>query len=374
MSGAAPPLAAVRWRPFRLPLREPIATARGAIAERAGVILELRDGEGRRGYGEASPLPADGGGGADGVLRLLGAHARALLDAGRPPDGLRGPGAAALRCAADAALLDLEGQRRGVPIAALLAAKPAAGVAVNAVAGDGPPALVRARARAAAAAGYGTLKLKAGAASPDGDAARAGAAREAAPDARLRIDANGAWDEATAAAALDRLAPLGVEYAEQPLPAGDLAGMARLRARGPCRVAADESAGDRESALRVLEAGAADVLVLKPMRLGGLRPALGVARRAAERGAACVVTTTFDSALGVAAALQLAAALAGEGLDGGLAHGLATTELLGADLAADPPLPRRGALRLPPDAGLGARPGAAALGAAATGGWRGVRR
>jgi len=61
-------------------------------------------------------------------------------------------------------------------------------------------------------------------------------------------------------------------------------------------------------------------VVLKPMVLGGLVSALALARRAREVGVECVVTTTVDSAVGVTAALHLAAAVAND-----LAHGLATS-------------------------------------------------
>ena len=71
--------ASVRWRPFRLPLRAPIVAASSTIEEREGVLVELRDEEGRSGFGEATPFPADGDGGALEVLRLLEEWAPRLL-------------------------------------------------------------------------------------------------------------------------------------------------------------------------------------------------------------------------------------------------------------------------------------------------------
>ena len=61
----------IRYRPFRLPMRAPMQTARAAIAYRAGVVVELTDASGLRGVGEASPLPEFGEGDADDVLRLI---------------------------------------------------------------------------------------------------------------------------------------------------------------------------------------------------------------------------------------------------------------------------------------------------------------
>ena len=366
---AGPPLARLRCRPFRLALRAPIETAHGPIGAREGVLLALEDAAGERGLGEASPLPGFGDGEAADALRLLEAHAPAVLADGRLPAAARGPGAAALRCALDTALLDLEGRRRGLPAAALLAARPRARVEVNAVLGGGAAERTLALAREAWAEGFRTLKLKVAAAPPDEDARRVEAIRAALPDARLRLDANGGWDEPTAAAALARLAACRPELVEQPTPAADLGALARVARSSPCLVAADEAVASAEDGRRALAAGVR-ALVLKPMRLGGPRPALALAREAARRGAACVVTTTFDAAVGVAAALHLAAALPEAAALDGPAHGLATAGHLAADVAAGLPRPRGGAMALPPGPGLGVRLDEDALEAAATGPWR----
>ena len=63
----------------------------------------------------------------------------------------------------------------------------------------------------------------------DDDAARVAAVRAALPDAAIRVDANGGWDVPAAVAALTRLAGVGLEYAEQPVP--DIAGLAEVRRR-----------------------------------------------------------------------------------------------------------------------------------------------
>lgn len=366
---AQTPIAGIRWRPFRLPVRSPITTAAGVIEAREGILVELRDPEDQPGYGEASPLPWDGDGGTREVLRLLDEWTPRLLGGELAPTQPCSPAAAALRCALDSARLDIIGRHRAQGIAAVLGSGETREVRVNTVIGDGTPEQVREQAAAAVAAGYDTVKIKVAAAPLDQDLRRVEAAREAAPRARLRVDANGAWDADTAATSIRRLERFELEYVEQPVPAGDLEGLARLRADGICPIAADESAGNRVDAKRVLDLGAADVLVLKPMRLGGIRPALGLARDASWDGVRCVVTTTFDSSLGVAAALHLAAAADAFAAWGGVAHGLGTAEHLAADIVARPLIPRRGVLRMPRASGLGAVPDGDALEAAATGDW-----
>ncbi len=370
-----PRLAALRWRPFRLPLRRRFEAAHGPTVAREGVLVELVAADGASGVGEASPTPTLGDGTAADVLALLERHAAALL---RDPAAAcaalaPGPGVAALRCAIDSALLDLAGRVRAVPVAALLSSTPAPRVYANAVIGLGAAEAVAAYAREAVAAGYATVKLKVGGGSIDDDVARVAAVRAAVPGALVRLDANGAWSEAEARDALARLAPLRIELIEQPVAAADVDALARLRRAAWLPVAADEAAADTASAERVLVAGAADLLMLKPMRLGGIRPALALARRAAALGVGVLVTTTFDSSVGTAAALQLAAAVDGSARvapPGALAHGLGTGEQLAADVVAHTLVPARGVLALPAAPGLGVAVDAAALAAVATGPWR----
>ena len=112
-----------------------------------------------------------------------------------------------------------------------------------------------------------------------------------------------------AGVALETIAPLRIELIEQPVRTSAVRALGRLRRMRPMRIAADEAVADPLTVARVFEADAVDLLVLKPMRLGGLRASIEVAHRAAERGMASFVTTTFDSSIGTAAALHLAAAL-----------------------------------------------------------------
>jgi L-alanine-DL-glutamate epimerase-like enolase superfamily enzyme len=145
------------------------------------------------------------------------------------------------------------------------------------------------------------------------------------------------------------LAGLPVESVEDPLVNPGMEGWRRLQAIVPFPLAADES-------LRLMGADVAFSqppvrrVVLKPMVMGGLAAALALANRAREADVGCVVTTTVDSAVGVTAALHLAAAVAND-----LAHGLATSAWLLCDVGVAP-LVVAGVLRLENGPGLGCRP------------------
>src|SRR5690606_11079678 len=140
--------------------------------------------------------------------------------------------------------------------------------------------------------------------------------------------------------------------------------LARLHEQSPMRIAADEAVVDPATLERVLDLRAADLLVIKPMMLGGLTASTEVARRAFERGIGAFVTTTFDSSIGTAAALQLAASLPWDA-----AHGLGTGGHLASDVTARTLLATNGRLALPSEPGLGIDVSEDALDTVATGPW-----
>lgn len=148
--------------------------------------------------------------------------------------------------------------------------------------------------------------------------------------ARVRIDANAAWDVDEAAAALEALdeaarAVGGLEYAEQPC--AGVAELKRVRAKTRVPVAADESIRRAEDPL--LARDVADVAVLKVAPIGGIRRCLWVER---ELGLPTVVSSALDTSIGLAAGVELAATL--ERLD--YACGLNTGSLLAADVVDRP--------------------------------------
>jgi O-succinylbenzoate synthase len=175
----------------------------------------------------------------------------------------------------------------------------------------------------------------------DDDVARVAAVREAmGAGARIRVDANGAWDLDTALEALTRLAPYDLEYAEQPC--ASVEDLARLRVALARKgidvpVAADESIRKAEDPVRVARLEAADVVVVKVAPLGGVGRALEVVEAC---GLPAVVSSALDTSVGIAAGVALARAL--PALDH--ACGLGTVGLFERDVAADPLRPRAGLL------------------------------
>ncbi|UYM03662.1 o-succinylbenzoate synthase [Solicola gregarius] len=204
------------------------------------------------------------------------------------------------------------------------------------------PAVDAERAYAIASGDHGCRTAKVKVAEPGqtlaDDVARVEAVRDAlGPDARIRVDANGAWDvdeAAVAIGALDRAAN-GLEYVEQPSAAVE--DLAAVRKRVDVPIAADESIRRAADPMRVKRLDAADVAVLKVQPLGGVRACLRIAE---EIGLPVVVSSALETSIGIAAGVALAAALP----ELPYACGLATTRLLTRDTVDDPLAPRDGAL------------------------------
>jgi O-succinylbenzoate synthase len=275
----------LRAHRVRLPLRAPLA---GSSFREATLV------EGPAGWGEFSPLP-----GYPSDPRACEAAVREAVLVGWPPP-----------------------ERTEVAVNALVPAVDAA-TAAELAAG-------------ARAAGVVTVKIKVGGGDPSGDVDRVAAVRAAlGPAGRIRLDANGAWDADTAVVMIRRLAPFELELVEEPV--ADLADLARVRRRVAVPVAADESVRSLEDARRLAELDAADAVVVKVQPLGGVRSALRVAEAA---GVAAIVSSLYETSVGLAAGLALAAALP----ELPYACGLGTGALLAGDVVRDPLVPRGGVL------------------------------
>jgi len=155
------------------------------------------------------------------------------------------------------------------------------------------------------------LKVKLG---REGDPARIGAVRRAAPQAQLIVDANEGWNETNLEANLAACAAAGVTLVEQPLPDGRDALLGRIARAIP--VCADESAHARDS-LHTL-AGKYDAVNVKLDKAGGLTEALAMAAEAERLGLKLMVGCMVATSLSMAPALLVAQRAAVVDLDGPL--------------------------------------------------------
>jgi L-alanine-DL-glutamate epimerase-like enolase superfamily enzyme len=316
--------------PYALPFREPYVTARGRLERRELVLLRLH-GDGVVGLGETAALSLRGG---DALTRIV-----EDLEGLRPlqAGGAENPAGVSTqaRAALEIALLDLAGKLAGQPAWRTLGAAEARALECNATLTAAPPEAVARQASLWAERGFKTFKLKVG---MEGDVEQVAAARPVLPaNARLRVDANGAWDVPRASERLAEMVPL--ELAEQPV--ATIPELRELRHLTRVPLAADESVASVEDARAA--APACDYATVKLAKVGGPRAALAIAQ-----ALPVYLSSALEGPVGIAAAAHVAQAIPDAGLAHGLATGLLFSETIGRGAELDGAM-----LRVPDGPGLG---------------------
>jgi muconate cycloisomerase len=139
--------------------------------------------------------------------------------------------------------------------------------------------------------------------------------RAIGPDVRLGVDANGGWSPRVAIQTIRRLMEFDVFFAEQPVPALDVAWLADVRAAVEVPVMADESVYTLQDAMAVVRANAADVLSVYVGKGGGIGPARKIAAVAEAAGLTCTVGSNLELGIACAAMIHLAMATPGIGAE-----------------------------------------------------------
>jgi O-succinylbenzoate synthase len=315
------------------------------------VLLRLRGDDGLIGLGEAVPLSLRGGSDVAQVVEEL-----IRLDEWDDLDEASLSGSAAhlsppARCAALTALLDLRSRRAAAEgLSHPTAAEP---IKCNATLVAAEPAAVAADAERWAEDGFRSFKLKLGVGD---DVGQVQAVREAVgTEARIRIDANAAWDVETAKRTLTALEPLDVELAEQPV--ATLEEMAELARSTSIPLAADESVEVRSDAERAVAIGACALAGVKLSKVGGPEASIEIAEVLPA-----YMTSALDGPVGIAAAAQVVQTLRAAGGEvAELAQGLATQRLFSSSIASVECELRDGMLHPPAGPGLGVEIDEAAL-------------
>lgn len=312
-----------------------------------GYVLRLRDADGRVGLGEARAL--DGFGSSPRRLDVFltdSAAVQRLLDTlqtgGADYDAPENVPVEAL-FAAETALSDLAAQSEGKSLVEYLGCSGADSIRNSILVtheAEASPLLL---------AGHRNFKLKARGMDRDCLALASRLVEKSNGEVRLRIDANGSWDRDSARDFLAEAPRGALAFLEQPFPSGDLDNCAWLQAHAGIPVALDEGADSTDAIEAAARAGAAGLVVIKPM-YRGLRAALQLAAAAAEFGLGACVTHAMDGTVGRLATMHVAAAVDGMCREASWPHGLYAPGL--TSLADEPGLgPDR--LALPRGAGLG---------------------
>lgn len=255
------------------------------------------------------------------------------------------------KCAVETALLDAAGQRLGVPVSELLGGRvrDALPVAWTLASGNTATDIAEAE-RMLDERRHSIFKLKIGKRGLRDDIAHVAAIKGALGDrASVRVDVNGAWDEAQAARGIAMLEDAGCDLVEQPVAAHARAAMARLAQGARVPIMADEALTGPASAFDYAASAAADVFAVKIQQSGGLHAAGRVAAIADAAGVGLYGGTMLEVGIATAASAHVFATFRK------LAWG---TELFGPllvteEVLAEPLQYSDFALRVPAGPGLG---------------------
>ena len=288
---------------LRIPFVEAFKHSASARACSDSIVVRVTAEDGTVGYGEGVARPCVTGetvesvvsGVADNLWPAVASADFAPLVAGHdeistlasisealPNPPADGPVAAhGAHSAVELALIDCLLRSQKLSLGEILPPKRAAVIYSGVITAGSIDAAVR-HARYFRILGINHLKIKI---DRDNPVERVAAIRRAVgPEVSLRVDANGAYDPATAKRVLSALSEFGVVSAEQPIPRGDPAELAQLNAGSPIPIMADESVVTLADACALIAARGCQYFNLRLSKCGGIVRTLRLARLASDAG------------------------------------------------------------------------------------------
>lgn len=340
---------------YRFPFKQSFITASGSFTEREGIIFVLRH-DGIEAYGEAAPLPGFSEESMDDILDYLTQNYdslyayihQELTKEDTNKHELLSPLPASLAFGIDTLLADYWSKQKAIPIRHLLFKKSRSTIAVNGTLTIGKTEEVLRQAEVLWEMGYHTVKLKIGS-QFDRELALLKRLRNRLPALNIRADANQSWSFDEAADHLARLEPIDIEYCEEPLSHSTPAKLKKLRALSDVPIALDESLYQQRGQIEWIESECTNILIVKPMIMGGLKKIFETCRLASDHEYRIVFTTSLESGIG-----RMMTAILASGLSSNqFAQGLATGTHLALDVWNDQLYINKGQWATPDKNGLG---------------------
>lgn len=332
--------AALRQGRFEARLR---VRFRHASAERTAtdnVIVELRHPDGHVGYGEGCPRSYVTGETASGAAAFIAAHGERFVAAATDVAALTAwteanrsliDASPAAFAALEIAALDLMGQRSGQPLEDLIGAPRLAAPAIySAILGNAAPRATRLAVAAYRLAGFRDFKVKL-----SGDPQRDRRRLAALPHgASVRADANNLWPDSEAAITGLRALDFPFTAIEEPVQAGDVAGMRAVAGALDVPVILDESLARIDQLAPFTADPGRWVANIRVSKCGGVLRSVALARAARAKG----LDVILGAHVGETSILTRAALAVGQALEPPplAREGAFGTILLARDLAAPP--------------------------------------
>jgi L-alanine-DL-glutamate epimerase-like enolase superfamily enzyme len=308
-------IASVKLFTLKILFEEPIKIPLGSLDGANNVVVKVTTDTGLVGWGEASPFaPITGDTQESNVVTGL---QLAQLITGKDPLAIEACVAAinaftlgepSIRSAFDMALFDIAAKAASMPLYQFLGGERRE---IRTDMTIGMQTTVEDTLRIAQSivdANFDAIKMKVGRPGLQ-DVAHVQAVRKlVGPDILIKIDSNQGWDYPTAVANIKAMAPLNLQYSEQPLAVWDFDNIARLRQKVDLPICVDESVFDDKDAFKLMKIGAADYLNIKLGKAGGINTGLKINAIAEANACKCMIGCFAESRLALSAAAHMAMA------------------------------------------------------------------
>jgi L-alanine-DL-glutamate epimerase-like enolase superfamily enzyme len=323
-----------------LPMLKPVIMAGEEVRRADNVLVRIETDNGLIGWGEAASAPVMTGDTLESIVSAVHYLEPALRN--REPADIAGALAAmdgrmygnhGAKAAIEIALHDLTGRASGKPVHALLGDQRRSRMALLGVIGGGDFDGDLRDAEKKKAAGVTAYKIKVGIDTAAKDAERTRAICKLLGGGLLiSADANQGFSTEQAIEYVRAVKGSGLDFFEQPVEAGDLAGMAAVAAATDIAIGADEGIHSLDDIRRHHERQAARGVSLKAIKLGGIKAVVGAARLCEHLGISVNISCkTGESSIACAAALHVATVIPN------IAWGLTLTHTsLGEDVTTQP--------------------------------------
>jgi L-alanine-DL-glutamate epimerase-like enolase superfamily enzyme len=323
-----------------LPMKKPVKMAGETVTRADNILVRIESDDGAVGWGEAASAPTMTGETVVSMIAAIAHMAPGLLK--RSADDFAGASAAmdaqmygntGAKAAIEIALHDLVGRATGQPLHVMLGGKRRERIPLLAVIGSDDAAADLREVQNRQEVGYTIYKIKVGVAAPEADAVRTcDVCATLDSNCLISADANQGWNADEGVRYVRAVGECGLDFFEQPVPAHDLIGMARVAAASGIMIGADEGIHSRDDIERHHERKAARGVSLKAIKLGGVQAIFEAARLCHRLGMNLNISCkTGETSVASAAAMHVAAAVPS------LAWGLTITSPgLAEDIVADP--------------------------------------
>ncbi len=327
---------------YSLPLKRPLILRGTSYQIREGLLVRLSEAGGKSGWGEIAPLPGFSRETLPEVLEEIPRVVRSVRGSSGPEESadlityLQGWLAGitktpSIRFGLESAVLCLIATCRGISVGSLLSGNPVDLIDVNALLA-GSKAEILEKLDGLLGDGFKSFKLKIGTRPLDDEVDLMASVRERiGSSCRLRLDANRAFNITVALDLFKKIEPFDIEYIEEPVENLNQLRVILKDRRRKVPIALDESLLELNPQDLALPFGL-KAIIIKPSLLG-LSRGMAFARAAREHGILPVISSSFESSVGISMLVELAGAINGPG---GPAAGLGTLDWFETDTVADP--------------------------------------